>query len=204
MNAPIRFADLISVVHSGPGLRVMALLRAHFDASFTEPNGVAAIGGYLGSEEQWKAVEEKWIDNLRIWGLDHFHLTELLSGRTHLGFGKGELCALSFARILERSGLHSLYASFQERDWPAEERKVMARMYPEPYHVCLGLLLTDLTKHMRREFPNDLVAIVVDSDTGGIKPLRRFSTTDESCLTACWLRSQLPVGRGSASLNAQT
>lgn len=166
MSRHVRISELARAYHSrGSALRIMALLRAHFDASFTEPEGVTSIGGYVGTEAQWVAVEVAWAAALDMWGLDEFHLAPLLHGETVLGRAKGEMAALWFARILGESGLHSVGASFRDIDWSPERRTADAAWYPEPYHACLDMVLGSLAEHMRFEFPDDAVVVLVDSDT---------------------------------------
>ena len=139
----------------------MALLHSYFDASFTEPKGVTAIGGYLGTEDQWTRVKNEWVENLALWKLKKFHLTELLAGR--LNVSDPELCALTFARIMHKSGLHGLHAALRDEDFTA--RDYDSSLFPGAYHVCLDMLLGNVAEHMWLEFPDDLVAIVMDSDT---------------------------------------
>jgi hypothetical protein len=47
----------------------MVLLRAYFDASFTQPSGITSIGGFVGTEGAWLSVEKLWIENLQMWGM---------------------------------------------------------------------------------------------------------------------------------------
>jgi hypothetical protein len=145
---------------------IMALLRAYLDASFTQPKGVTSIGGFIGSEPTWSQIDRDWSEALSLWSLDDFHLTDLLAGNTHLGRKRGELCALYFANIVGNSGLHNISSSFRDEDWTSPRRELDAARYPEPYHLCLSLLLDILSTHMKLEFPGDTVHIIADSDTG--------------------------------------
>jgi hypothetical protein len=167
MTWHLSIAELARVIHPrGSKHRVMALLKAYFDASFTEPSGITAIGGYVGSEQEWKRVEERWLENLDLWGLEEFHLAPLLAGATHLGRANGELCALSFARIIHKSDLHGIGASLRDEDWESAPKNdaFIARM-PNKYHSCLDMVLAILDQHMSLELPGELVAIIADSDT---------------------------------------
>ena len=167
MTRHLSIAELARVVHPrGSKHRVMALLKAYFDASFTEPDGVSAIGGYVGSEQQWTSVETAWLENLGVWGLDEFHLSPLLAGETHLGREKGELCALSFAHIIGKSQLHAVGASLRDEDWDAAPKSAAFNEHlPHRYHGCLDMVLAILDQHMSLEFPGECVAIIADGDT---------------------------------------
>jgi hypothetical protein len=156
----------------------MALLKAFFDASKTEPEGVTSIGGYVGTEQQWTNTEATWLEYLHLWGLDEFHMAPLLSGNTHLGRENGELCALSFARIIQKSRLHGIGAALNDIDWSryASRDAVYARRYPQAYHACFDNLLSVLADHMRLEFPADAVAVVMDSDA---PPQAAYAIFDE-------------------------
>ena len=169
MSTFISVAELARIVHPrGSRLRLMALLQAYFDASFTDGPGTTSIGGYVGTEEQWIKVEKAWQENLNLWGIEYFHLAELLSGNTSLGREKGELCALSFARIIYEFSLHHLVSSFRDADWADDLKQSSKEYFPESYHICLDMVLKSLSVHMQETFPNDFVAIVMDRDTGHI------------------------------------
>jgi hypothetical protein len=148
----------------------MALLRGYFDASFSRiehgaPRPVACVGGYIGTEANWTVVERQWNDNLDLWSLKEFHLSPLLHGDTHLGRFKGKLCARSFARIIGESDLHSTSSSLDENDWKrlGQSSKFVAK-YPHPYHTCFDNLLDVMATQMREEFPDDVIAVIMDKD----------------------------------------
>lgn len=125
----------------------MVLRHIYIDASFTQPAGVTSIGGYLGTEDEWASVKKQWLEYLDLWKLQDFHLTELLAGKTHLGFQDGRLCVLSFARIIEKSSLHSITAGFRDEDWSEQRRTADAATYPSAYHVCLNMFMEILSSH---------------------------------------------------------
>jgi hypothetical protein len=134
----------------------MALLHAYGDASFTEAPGrapVTAIGCYVGTEEAWTAVEKAWLENLALWGLKEFHLAPLLAGQCSVS--DPLLCALTFARIIEKSSLHGLHAARRD-DAPVTKF--------DAYNAAFDRLLGVLAEHMSAEFPGDAVAIVMDKD----------------------------------------
>jgi hypothetical protein len=78
----------------------MAVLRAYFDVSYSGRTDVTAIGGYIGTDDQWQHAEEAWKDGLAYWGLDDFNLSDL---PRIMGHEKSGLCAGYFARIIWES-----------------------------------------------------------------------------------------------------
>jgi hypothetical protein len=143
----------------------MALRKGYFDASFTEPTGVASIGGYVGTEDQWAKVEKAWNENLDLWGLEEFNLAPLLAGQTSIGRTNAEICALSFARIISGSELHSIASAVRESDWQLKATRARYFIqFPRSYYHCFDMLLDVLDEHMRLEFSNDRVDIVMDRD----------------------------------------
>jgi hypothetical protein len=150
------------------GDRIVAVLQSYFDASYSTPPGVFAIGGYVGTEQAWAALEAKWLKNLSDWNLDEFHLAPLLYGKTSVGRLNAELCALSFAKLIQSSELHGIGAAFREDDWhKAPKAPKDVERFPHPYHFCIELLFSALADHMRLEFTDDQVAVVFDTD---VKP----------------------------------
>src|SRR5690349_17038979 len=172
MGAPRPLAGQVSVVELARLLhpansqrRLMALLRTYFDASFTDIPGVTAIAGYIGTDAQWAEVEAKWTQNLRYWQLDDFHLANLPH---QMGRFKADLCAKSFANIIEPSGLFHLDATLVDADWDNLDRDDEHKeKFPHRYHACLYMLFSTLKDAMRLDFEGDQVAIVLDDD---IKP----------------------------------
>jgi len=118
--------------------------------------------GYIGTEEQWAKVVSEWAENLRMWGLDDFHLTDLPH---KLGHSNAELCVKTFANIIEPSGLRHLDASLVDADWERLERDDEQRKrFPHRYHACLYMLFDVLEDEIRLEFKGQQIAIVLDDD----------------------------------------
>lgn len=173
MAKSIPIAELARVAHPRDSKRrIMALLTAYFDASSTEANSrspgrVTSLGGYIGADGTWSKVEKEWAANLTLWGLERFHLTRILAGRTESGAANAnpDLCALSFAKIIKRSDLHSIHAGLRADEWDAapKTQEQLAR-HPRHYHCCLDMLLEILAEHCQLEFPHDDVAVVLDRD----------------------------------------
>lgn len=169
MNAFVSVAELARALHpQGSKHRVMALLRAYFDMSQTQPVGIMAIGGYVGSEAAWIEVERQWRANLDLWGLDEFHLSVIQAGKSVVGYSDADACVRSFSRIMGKSELESIGAAFREDDWNQviKSPEDLAR-FPKPYYFCLDLLFHILSQHMTLQFADDSVAAVFDSD---VKP----------------------------------
>ena len=127
----------------------MALLHAYFDASQTQPTGVATIAGYLGSETAWVSVEKQWSENLRTWGLEEFRLSQIMAGRTKVGRENAAACVKSFGRIIGPSDLVSISAGLRSDDWTdAEKTADYSARFPTSYHYCLHMLFGILNEHM--------------------------------------------------------
>ncbi len=146
------------------GGALVAILKSFFDASFTMPSGITSIGGYLGAAEEWDRVGEEWSENLDYWHLEEFHLVDVVN---QLGRERGNLCALTFARILSASKLHGIGVAVDDRDWnEINDAGGFGGLYPDCYHFAADMLFGVLDEQMRLELPGDLVSIVFDKDMG--------------------------------------
>src|ERR1700686_2511966 len=109
MSRHIPIAELARVIHPrGSARRVMALLKAYFDASFTDvdkPTRITAIGGYIGPESASEYVEQPWLANREMWGLSEFSLAKILAGRTAVKQTDARLCVESFSKIIFEANL---------------------------------------------------------------------------------------------------
>lgn len=162
MSAGLRIADLAELF-GWPGERpeVFAVLRAHIDASFK--NGVTAVAGYVGTREAWEGVERKWRKNVTDWRLDRyggFHLAELPA---HVGLTNADLCALTFARIIEGSGLATIGAALEDSMWLEEgDKERHPRAYYRAFEMLLGVLKDEA--ELALNFPPGEVVLVTDKD----------------------------------------
>ena len=144
--------------------RLMALLRAYCDASFTHADNAAgwtSVAGYVGTEDQWRDVEREWTDLKRQWNLQEFSVANILAGRTHVGRTNAELCVRSFGKIIGASGLQGVSACINDADWEATYK---SPRFPTKYHSCLSLLFHVLDQHIGLEYQGDQVAVICDTD----------------------------------------
>lgn len=152
----IPISELAAVV-CGEGPRIMALLRAYFDAS--NGGGIYAVGGFVGAEDAWADLEPKWKGGLATFGLAEFHLADVIRD---MGNEKGSLCILHFSKIMGRSGLHGIGASCNIEYWKSHDTG-----YSNPYHFCFSMALNVLRDEIDLELGGNPVALIVDDD---VKP----------------------------------
>lgn len=125
-------------------------------ATAGDRKGVFAVGGYVGSEQAWTAVEAEWKEGLKTFELSEFHLADIAQ---NLGHEMGGLCIMHFSRIIGRSSLRSVGASCDVGHWRARDTG-----YDNPYHFCFSMALHVLREDIRLQFGGEPVALVVDDD----------------------------------------
>lgn len=160
MSPPVSIMELADLVHGRrTEFRVMVVIRAFFDASYTDPSGVTSIGGFMGPASAWEPVEKQWIDNLSAWGLEEFHLAKLPGkmGRTSAGD-----CAMSFGKILLDSSLLGVGAAIHDKDWSEKLGRTVS--VAEKYHACVSMLFDAVEEWTHTEFKDEPVAFVFDRD----------------------------------------
>ena len=161
----IPIADLAEVIcPPGSKWRVMALLRAYCDASFTDANrspGWTAVAGYVGTDAAWAGVEKQWAEYKDLWKLSEFSVSNILAGKTSVGRENAELCVRSFGKIIGNSSLEGVSAAINDADW---ECTYKSDRFPTKYHSCLSLLFHVIDEFVRLEFRGDDVAVVLDTD----------------------------------------
>lgn len=135
------------------------MLHGYFDASFTAGGGVSVLAGYIADIDTWAAIEEGWTKALDYWGIDDFHLCDLVR---QFGHEKAGLMVLNFGRVLMDAPLHGFYVGINDADWDRAE-KDEAR-HPTRYHKCADLLFNLLTMRMANFHEGERVALVMDRD----------------------------------------
>jgi hypothetical protein len=168
MGTAITVAELARLLHPRDAVwRVMVMLRAHFDASFTEeiPEGVTAIGGFIGSEDEWTKVEAAWVKNLAYWKQPDFHLAEMPE---RMGRTKAEDCSRTFAKIAGDHDITPLWGAVLDHAWNAVRKPpAFLALYPTAYHLCVAEVLYQVSGWLLRKRINELAALVFDDD---VKP----------------------------------
>lgn len=143
----------------------MAVLKAYFDASMTNPIGVTAIGGHIATTEAWEDLEARWREALKYWELECFHLSAIVPT---MGHEKGALCIRNFVRTIDGTQLRGLSAGIRDADWDelvSEPKWAHLRAtFPTRYHVVLDMLFRELGDAMGLDHKGDQVEVVIDTD----------------------------------------
>jgi hypothetical protein len=151
--------------NAGPMVMIMA--RGAFDASMDSPSGITAVAGYVGTPDQWQAVEDKWLPLLSLRGFARLRMSELF----HIHkFDDALKIAQGFAEIVGQSDLRFVCAHMLETDWAILDKEdEFLTIYPERQHACLDLLLTVLAQELELEYRDIPAAIIFDNDYGNIE-----------------------------------
>jgi hypothetical protein len=157
---------------------MVMLHRAFFDASRTQrQSGAYVIGGYVGTEALWTALEAEWQANLKYWEITDFHLTDCLAKRgqfSRLDTHKSELCALSFGQILKDANPVVVWSGLLDEEWSALAPSPAFRArYPTPYQFLFHDILWQLGAWRHQHARGEMVAPVfdVDADPRSVRPI---------------------------------
>lgn len=159
--------DLFSALHPGRSeKRLLMVLRAYFDASNTHPLGVTCIGGHVGDEAAWAALEGRWIEARKDWRLERFHLTDLPH---QLGRDNAALCVRNFAGLIGDSDVRGFCAGLRDEDWDefvknALNQEEMIAQFPTRYHYALDMVLGHLSMQIGLNLPDEDVLVTLDRD----------------------------------------
>lgn len=189
-------AQLSRGISHRSGRRIMALLRAYFDASRTTKAGLAervtCVGGYVGPEDDWLKVEREWSATCAMWGIEEFHLSSILAGKVHrVGRELSEQCVLSFVNVMRRADLTGIVAGIREDDWLSiEKSKSDAMRFPTSYHVALHMALGTLEDHVRSEYPDDEFEVYadLDSESPEANAIRDELRANPKCINVAFVR----------------
>jgi hypothetical protein len=173
MSRHLSISDLAKVICPTGSRRIMALLRAYCDASFTDPTKVAAprwtaIAGYVGTDDVWQVIEKQWAEKKDLWGIDEFSVAKILAGRSAVGLSDAETCVRSFGKIISDSTLEGVSAAVHDADWEATYK---GERFPHKYHGCVSMLFHIIDQHVGLEFKGDSVAVFLDTDHAPDKAL---------------------------------
>jgi hypothetical protein len=170
MKQHLSISALARAIHPASSRhRAMAILKAYFDASFTDPirrpRGVTAIGGYVGSEGSWLEVVKKWLANLEIWRLEEFSVSAITNGRTSVPTAQAVPCIESFGKIIRDSDLAGVSAAISDQDWAQTVSDIShPKNFAKRYRSCVYMLFSVLKQEADLEFPGDSVAVLMDRD----------------------------------------
>lgn len=129
------------------------MLRAYFDESGTHSSSlVTSIGGYVGTEAAWTAIEQPWLDVLAEFadrGVKFFHMSEALA---QVGqFSRIDKPTLNYivtqlSQLLGRTaGLQAISCAVVVENWLEQVSDVefLAR-FPEPIDLCFDSVVRQL------------------------------------------------------------
>jgi hypothetical protein len=129
------------------------LLRAYFDESGVHGRpGVTVIGGFVGSDAAWGAMECRWHEILRNYGIKHFHMSDAVSQEGEFksiqSWMVQDICN-SLAKTLRESDLNPLWSGIDANVWSAATTPEFRAVYPKPYDLCFLLVLDQLESWKR-------------------------------------------------------
>jgi hypothetical protein len=157
---PCMLAELIPVVLGEARDGRLALLTSYLDASYSpDKSGYYSVAGFVGDAEAWESLERDWLAELSVWGLEDFHLTDVVH---QLGHENGTLCIRAFSNIVRKSDLWGVGIACEMAHWRSKDTG-----YENPYHFCFSQTLMVLNSHLELEADRRPVALIVDDD---IKP----------------------------------
>lgn len=131
----------------------LVLLRAYFDESgIHERPGVTVIGGFVGSDAAWCAMESRWQEILSNYGIKYFHMTDAVSQQGEFksiqSWMMQDICN-ALARTLQESDLHPVWSGIDANVWSAATTPEFRMVYPKPYDLCFLLVLDQLESRRR-------------------------------------------------------
>jgi hypothetical protein len=102
---------------------VVVMLLAYFDESGIHGRPeVTVIGGFVGSDAAWGAMESRWQDILRNYGIKHFHMTDAVSQEGEFKFIQSwmvqDICN-ALAKTLQESDLNPVWSGIDANVWSA-------------------------------------------------------------------------------------
>lgn len=155
------------------------MLHAYFNESGThERSIITAIGGYVGDEARWTAMEAEWLAVLMEvegLGIRSFHLSECLMADGQ--FARCEQPIRNYlvnqlSRILGRHALHPLYAAVVQDDWDElNDGSAFFLAFPSPIALCFETIVRELALWAEKNANGEEVAPVfayrTEWSTGG-------------------------------------
>lgn len=146
----------------------MALLTVYFDESGTHGESrITAIGGLMGSKEEWESVESQWLDAIDVFadvGLTWFHSSECESGDGEFEPIPVELryaFANRLSRILASHKLLPVWSAVVNEDWrEAVDDPAFLDAYPKPLHLCFSYCAQRLAEGSANLTGGSSVAVV--------------------------------------------
>ena len=137
-------------------------LRAAFDASMEQPEGITVVAGYLADEDTWKRVERRWNGLLAVAGLELLHLSKIKNR-----YQDWLKVVEPFAQVIQDARLRSISASLRDTDWKLLDRgSDYLKLCPTRQLACLNMVWDVLADDVRLEFGGRPISVVLDQDYG--------------------------------------
>lgn len=153
---PIR--ELTSIVLGISGNGLMAVVRAYLDASHdAKRSDYYVVAGFAAPSAVWESIEREWLEELAIWNLNDFHMTDIYHS---LGHERGTLCIGSFSNIMRKyQEAYGFGIACEIEFWKNTDTG-----YDHPYHFCLSNTFSVLKTQQTLEEDNSDIALIVDQD----------------------------------------
>ncbi|MCB1423361.1 MAG: DUF3800 domain-containing protein [Nitratireductor sp.] len=150
--------ELASIVLGKDGDGLLAIVRAYLDASYdVKRSDYYVVAGFAAPSDVWKKIEKEWQEELAIWELDDFHLTDIYRC---LGHERGTLCIGSFSNIMRKYKENYGFGIACELEfWNNTDTG-----YEHPYHFCLSTAFSVLKTQQSLERDDSDIALIVDQD----------------------------------------
>lgn len=151
----------------GRTLEAPILLRAYFDESGVHGRpGVTVIGGFVGRDAVWDAMERRWQDILSNYDIKQFHMSDAQSQEGEFKFIESwmvqDICN-ALAKTLRESDLQPVWSGIDATIWSASTTPEFRMVYPKPYDLCFLLVLDQLDSWKRITRNYDQTAMVFAS-----------------------------------------
>jgi len=129
----------------------MTLLKAYFDESGTHGGSVTAIGGLVGVEAAWTAVESEINETIKLFkdkGVEYFHAAECAAQEGQYAGIDKERVSYIFMRIAKAIGSNPvvpIMSAVVQQDWDAVAKDVgFLKRFPKPFDLCFDDIVRQL------------------------------------------------------------
>lgn len=141
------------------GPRYIIVIRAYLDDSGTHRDSpVVVVAGFLGSEDEWKALEPSWQARLAQDGVKRFHMTHCLAGEKEFGAKprwRRDLLIDDLTAIIGARDLLGISAVMLLEDWDA----IVVAEYPDvldvmesPYYTLSSSCIQQAARYTEDRF----------------------------------------------------
>ncbi|TAL03684.1 MAG: DUF3800 domain-containing protein [Rhodospirillaceae bacterium] len=166
MGIVVPIAELARVLHRRDAVwRSVVVLKAYFDESGTHGGSlITAIGGWIGTEQTWSELEQKWLAILTEYadkGVRYFHMAEALAQ-------EGQFCRVDkpsidyiitqCTKLIGESKVIPLFCAVVNEHWErVVHDPVFLARFPKPINLCFENLLHTILDWSRDHANSELV-----------------------------------------------